>query len=101
MTATAHRYASRGADTLLGARVATLATAALLAELETWPKPGLVSHMDAGSHADMDAGTFRASAAALQPFFAELAGAGASGAAMPELRVIGVADFFFIFTATT
>ncbi len=90
MTAAARRYGRR-ADIDLGAQVAAVATAALLAELETWPKPGLVSHVDAGSHTDMDAGTFRASATALQPFYAELAAAGASGAAMPELRAIGLA----------
>ena len=100
MTAAAHRYARYCAGIHSGARVAALATAALLAELETWPKPGLVSHVDAGSHTDMDAGTFRASAAALQPFFAELAAAGASGAAMPELRAIGLAAEQAMMTAT-
>src|SRR6187551_74337 len=33
----------------------------LFMELETWPKPGLVSHVDNGSHDDMDAGTPRPS----------------------------------------
>ncbi len=70
--------------------VALTATAALLSELETWPKPGLVSHVDSGSHGDMDATTFRASAAALRPFFAELALAGAAGATMDVLRRIGL-----------
>ena len=73
------------------ARVAGIAVAALTAELETWPKPGLVSHVDAGSHADMTADTFRASAAAIEPFFAELVLAGAAGAFMDRLRAIGVA----------
>ncbi len=100
MTAAAHRHAGRRAGAHLGARVAAAATAALLAELETWPKPGLVSHVDAGSHTDMDAGTFRASAAALQPFFAALAAAGAAGAAMPELRTIGLAAERAMMTAT-
>jgi triphosphoribosyl-dephospho-CoA synthase len=75
----------------IGVRVGDMASAALLAELETWPKPGLVSHIDSGSHTDMDAGTFRSSTAAIRPFYAELAVAGASGAAMDELRGIGVA----------
>ena len=91
MTAAAPQQVRRAADIDLSARVAATATAALLAEVETWPKPGLVSHVDAGSHTDMDAGTFRASAAALQPFYAELATAGASGAAMADLRAIGLA----------
>ena len=91
---------SRPVHIELGARVAAVAVAALLAEVETWPKPGLVSHVDAGSHTDMDADTFRASAAALQPFYADLAAAGASGAAMPELRVIGLAAERAMITAT-
>ena len=61
-----------------------MAAAALLFELETWPKPGLVSPVDRGSHADMDAGTFRASAEALRPFFAALSSAG--NVEMDELR---------------
>jgi triphosphoribosyl-dephospho-CoA synthase len=71
--------------------VASTAGAALLAELDTWPKPGLVSHVDQGSHTDMDAGTFEASTAAIVPFFAELTEAGANGAGMPALREIGLA----------
>ena len=84
----------------LGMRVAGVATAALLAEVETWPKPGLVSHVDTGSHTDMDARTFRASAAALRPFFAELVMAGASGATMRELRAIGLAAERAMMTTT-
>ena len=72
-------------------RIGDLATGALLAELRAWPKPGLVSFVDSGSHADMDAGTFRASANALRPFFVALAAAGAGGAEMEELRNIGKA----------
>ena len=45
--------------------VSSVAAAALLAELETWPKPGLVSHVDSGSHADMDASMLKASATAI------------------------------------
>jgi triphosphoribosyl-dephospho-CoA synthase len=70
--------------------VAVAAATALLEELETWPKPGLVSHVDAGSHTDMDAGTFRASVAAITPFFARLTLAGAAGSGMDGLRRIGI-----------
>ncbi|MGO4125685.1 triphosphoribosyl-dephospho-CoA synthase MdcB [Inquilinus sp. YAF38] len=70
-------------------RLGDIASAALLAELETWPKPGLVSHVDSGSHDDMDHTTFRRSAAAIRPFFARLAIAGAAGAEMERLRRIG------------
>jgi triphosphoribosyl-dephospho-CoA synthase len=70
--------------------VAALAAAALRDELATWPKPGLVSHIDAGSHGDMTARTFLASVEAIEPFFAELAFAGAAGSGMAELRAIGL-----------
>ena len=70
--------------------VAATAAAAMLAELETWPKPGLVSHVDLGSHADMDARTFKASAMAITPFYGHLTIAGAAGSGMDKLRAIGV-----------
>lgn len=73
------------------AEIGALAERAMLLELFTHPKPGLVSHRDRGSHADMDAATFMASAAAIGPFMGELAAAGARGAAMNELRRIGLA----------
>ena len=62
----------------------------LLMELETWPKPGLVSHVDNGSHDDMDADTFRSSAAAIRPYFQDLAAAAAEGCGMGRLRAIGM-----------
>lgn len=74
----------------VAARVAAMARAALLDELNTWPKPGLVSHKDRGSHSDMDARTFEASADAITPFFGQLFDAGCD-ANMPELRQIGLA----------
>ena len=83
----AARPATRSVD---GAAIAALAVGCLLQELETWPKPGLVSHVDCGSHVDMDADTFRASASALEPYFAVLAEAGGRGCDMTGLRVIGL-----------
>jgi triphosphoribosyl-dephospho-CoA synthase len=70
--------------------IGRLAADCLVLEVETWPKPGLVSHVDSGAHRDMDADLLRRSARVLQPFFAELAAAGAAGAEMNRLRVIGV-----------
>ncbi len=81
-------------------RIGDLAVSALLTELRVWPKPGLVSRVDSGSHADMDADTFRASAGALRPFFATLAYAAADGAGMAELRTIGRAAERAMLTAT-
>ncbi|MEP9386313.1 triphosphoribosyl-dephospho-CoA synthase MdcB [Mesorhizobium sp. KR9-304] len=70
-------------------RFGGMAADALLAELDTWPKPGLVSPFDNGSHDDMDYGTFLRSIDVLRPFYAELADAGGAGADMDELRRIG------------
>ena len=70
--------------------IAEQAYRALLRELATWPKPGLVSYVDAGSHRDMDAAMLRKSAEALRPFFAELALAGWREASMSQLRKIGM-----------
>ncbi|OXI24435.1 triphosphoribosyl-dephospho-CoA synthase MdcB [Burkholderia sp. AU15512] len=71
-------------------RIADLAERSLVLEIETFPKPGLVSHVDTGSHTDMDAATFARSAAVLRPYFAELADAGARDADMAVLRKIGL-----------
>src|SRR5438270_6973814 len=67
-----------------------LASLSLKLELKTYPKPGLVSHIDNGAHSDMDAGMLCRSADVLAPFFSELAAAGAEGAGMNRLRAIGV-----------
>ncbi|WP_193098078.1 triphosphoribosyl-dephospho-CoA synthase MdcB [Burkholderia sp. Z1] len=71
-------------------RIAALAERSLVLEIETYPKPGLVSHVDTGSHSDMDAATFARSAAVLRPYFAELADAGARDEDMAVLRKIGL-----------
>lgn len=70
--------------------IAAHAVDCLLLELETYPKPGLVSHVDAGSHTDMDAGTLRRSATALGPYLCALTEAGAQDCDMGRLRVIGI-----------
>ncbi|QCB43313.1 triphosphoribosyl-dephospho-CoA synthase MdcB [Sphingomonas sp. PAMC26645] len=71
--------------------IGRMATDCLKLELGTYPKPGLVSHVDNGAHADMDAAILVRSADTLAPFFVELAAAGAAGAAMPRLQAIGIA----------
>ncbi|WP_313901491.1 triphosphoribosyl-dephospho-CoA synthase MdcB [Methylobacterium sp. J-070] len=80
--------------------MAALAHDALIDELETWPKPGLVSPVDSGSHDDMDADTLRRSAAAIRPFFADLVAAGSRGAALTDLRAIGLAAEAAMMAAT-
>ena len=72
-------------------RVAGLAHAALTDEISTWPKPGLVSPVDNGSHTDMDFAALTRSADGIRPFLVELAWAGAARADMADLRRIGLA----------
>jgi triphosphoribosyl-dephospho-CoA synthase len=81
---------SAGTDVAHTDRIAKCAERSLLAELGTWPKPGLVSDIDNGSHTDMDATLFRRSAAAIRPYFRDLAAAGAEDAEMSTLRAIGI-----------
>lgn len=75
----------------LRASPASLATWALREELRTWPKPGLVSYRDRGSHPDMDAALFEASIAAVADYFDEVFLAGRDGADLAELRALGIA----------
>lgn len=70
--------------------IGRLAAQSLMQEVDTWPKPGLVSHRDNGAHRDMDAGMLRRSAHVLEPWFVALAHAGAQGAGMGRLRVLGI-----------
>lgn len=72
-----------------GPQIATFAVNALKLEVLTWPKPGLVSHVDSGSHHDMTATTLFASAEALRPCFAEMFEAAAGDAPLHKLQSIG------------
>ena len=74
-------------------RLAWLGQQAVLAlydELALFPKPGLVSFVDSGSHSDMDARTFMRSLFALRRAFPELARLGASRAPFAELQAAGI-----------
>jgi triphosphoribosyl-dephospho-CoA synthase len=82
------------------ASIGALAVDALLLEIDTWPKPGLVSPIDNGSHSDMSAAILRRSATTLEPFFVELAQAGASHSQMTVLRRIGLAAEAAMFAVT-
>jgi triphosphoribosyl-dephospho-CoA synthase len=80
--------------------IAAIAVQCLLRELETWPKPGLVSHVDSGSHSDMNFGTFQRSVAAIKPYLHALTEAGAKGRGMGRLRIIGLEAEAAMFAAT-
>lgn len=70
--------------------IARLAVRSLYAELVLYPKPGLVSLRDQGSHSDMDAACFMRSLFALRHYFKAITIAGARGAGFEELRQLGI-----------
>jgi triphosphoribosyl-dephospho-CoA synthase len=70
--------------------IARAAMRSLWHELALYPKPGLVSLHDSGSHVDMDAATFVRSLFALSRFWSEIAQAGAGGAPFETLRRLGI-----------
>jgi len=74
-----------------GGAIAASAVHCLLLELETWPKPGLVSAMDAGAHGDMSLATFYRSIVALRSYFPTIAALGAAGAPWQSLAAHGQA----------
>ena len=71
-------------------RIGCAAIAGLFDELALYPKPGLVSFEDAGSHVDMNADTFLRSLLALHEFFVEAAHCGANRAAFSRLEALGI-----------
>ncbi|MRW85955.1 triphosphoribosyl-dephospho-CoA synthase MdcB [Pseudoduganella sp. FT26W] len=71
--------------------VARLAVRSLHAELCLYPKPGLVSPVDSGSHDDMDAGTFMRSMFALRHYFRKICLAGLNDAPFAQLKQLGIA----------
>jgi triphosphoribosyl-dephospho-CoA synthase len=71
--------------------IARAAINALSQELCAYPKPGLVSLFDSGSHQDMDALTFMTSVSSLRTYFQEIALAGMRNACFDELRCFGLA----------
>lgn len=71
-------------------RLEHLCLEALRHEAMAWPKPGLVTPVDSGSHSDMHIGTFLASIDALRGSFAMLALAGARSQPFAVLQAIGI-----------
>ncbi|MEI6206591.1 MAG: triphosphoribosyl-dephospho-CoA synthase [Desulfuromonadales bacterium] len=62
---------------------------ALRHEAMTWPKPGLVTPADPGSHSDMNIGTLLAGIRALEGTFSRMAAAAAGGQDLSPLQEIG------------
>lgn len=69
---------------------ARTAIGCLYAELTLYPKPGLVSLVDNGSHSDMSAATFMRSMFALRHYFARICRAGSDDAPFAHLRRLGI-----------
>jgi triphosphoribosyl-dephospho-CoA synthase len=69
---------------------AIFAIRSLHAELMLYPKPGLVSPWDNGSHDDMDAELFMRSLFSLRHYFIRMTQAGAQDAAFHVLRALGI-----------
>jgi triphosphoribosyl-dephospho-CoA synthase len=90
-----HRRVARSSS-VIGA----LAARSLRAEARLYPKPGLVSPMDPGSHTDMDIRTFLRSARSLRGYFAAIAEAGRRGAGFPLLQRLGIRAEARMLTAT-
>jgi len=86
------------------AYIASCAYQALLQEVFTTPKPGLVDLMNSGSHKDMDVHTFIKSANALRPYFYEAACIGKEGLSpadtFAKLRAAGIRAEKAMFAAT-
>ena len=72
------------------ARIGRFAVRSLYAELSLYPKPGLVSLLDNGSHTDMTADTFMRSMFALRHYFVRITQAGMDGAPFAKLAALGV-----------
>lgn len=66
------------------------AVQALHQELATYPKPGLVSPIDCGSHADMDAALFFRSLFSLRGYFREITLAGMRKVGFSDLKQLGI-----------
>jgi len=77
-----------------GGKHLAIGRAALLSlhqEFSAYPKPGLVSPVDNGSHDDMNAATFFRSLFALRGYFCEIALIGMQKASLSEMQQLGFA----------
>jgi triphosphoribosyl-dephospho-CoA synthase len=83
------RGATRSSKYLNASTIGRAATLALYDELSLAPKPGLVSFVDSGSHADMDGRTFLRSLFALRRYFVQIAELGARRVPFGDLERCG------------
>ncbi|MFC3108582.1 triphosphoribosyl-dephospho-CoA synthase MdcB [Undibacterium arcticum] len=76
---------------LTPAQLARLALRSLHGELVLYPKPGLVSLIDNGSHTDMTAATFVRSLFSLRHYFSEISFAGMQALPFASLKRLAIA----------
>lgn len=81
-------------------RLGRWAVVSLYDEVALYPKPGLVSFVDSGSHHDMNGQTFLRSLFALRHYFGDMARLGHRGAAFVALEQCGVQAETAMFRAT-
>lgn len=74
----------------IAAKLSKKALLSLYKEVSLYPKPGLVSPIDSGSHADMDYQMFLASINSLREYFGHVSSAGASGKPFHVLQKLGI-----------
>lgn len=74
----------------LAASLSTTAVLSLYKEVSLYPKPGLVSPIDSGSHKDMDYQMFLASINSLREYFGKVSEAGAAGETFSVLQRLGI-----------
>ena len=84
------RRPARAGERAFAGRIARLAVRSLYAELALYPKPGLVSLVDNGSHADMTAATFLRSMFALRRYFSDITQAGILNEPFHVLKRLGI-----------
>lgn len=87
--------AVKNSGAVIAKQIGARACLALLEEVYTTPKPGLVDLISSGAHSDMDAATFEKSAEALFPYFVKMALLGYEMNILPEelfqkIRIVGM-----------
>ncbi len=87
---TAAMQGSAREDQAFAIQLSRLAVRSLHAELRLYPKPGLVSLVDNGSHQDMTAATFVRSLFSLRHYFAGITLAGMQALPFKHLKLLGM-----------
>ncbi len=86
-----HGYRSANSSLFeIATALSTSAVLSLYKEVSLYPKPGLVSPVDSGSHQDMDYQMFLASINSLRDYFVKISEAGAAGANFAVLQKLGI-----------